>query len=79
MTFLMQLDFLPDSILRAMHSPHPLALAENVFETPIIGGFNLLQITLAGLGVAAVIGGTRWAFNKALGRRSASQERAVAA
>jgi hypothetical protein len=33
-----------------------------------IAGYSVLQLTVGAFAVAAVIGGARWAFNKALGR-----------
>lgn len=51
-----------------MHTPEPFELVEDVFGTEILG-YSVLQITVGAFAVAAVIGGARWAFNKALGKQ----------
>lgn len=52
-----------------MNASESFALAENILATEMMG-YSVLQITVGAVAVAAVIGGTRWAFNKALGLSS---------
>lgn len=51
-----------------MHSSEPLELVEDVFAAEI-AGYSVLQLTVGVFAIAAVIGGARWAFNKALGKQ----------
>lgn len=44
----------------------PLEFAGDVLATEV-AGYSVLQLAAGALGVAAVIGGVRWAYKKAFG------------
>jgi len=48
--------------------PNPTEALGDVFATEI-GGYSILQLGVAALGVAVVIGGLRFAYDKAIGKR----------
>lgn len=43
----------------------PVEAIGDLFATEV-AGYSILQLTVGAFAVAAVIGGARWAFNKAL-------------
>lgn len=49
-------------------SSSPLEAVGDLFATEV-AGYSVLQLTVAGFAIAGVIGGARWAFNKALGKQ----------
>jgi hypothetical protein len=46
----------------------PFEAVGDLFATEV-AGYSILQLTVGAFAVAAVIGGARWAFQKALGKQ----------
>jgi hypothetical protein len=50
-----------------LHHSTPTATVQDFFSLEVFG-YSVLQLTIAAFAIAGIIGGTRWAFRKALGK-----------